>query len=144
MVKFIFGMEYGRGFAPPGAEDWDSRGGRDADARFFRPGRPGVRGRQAGAWHLARRLGGRFVTIGATVPRTGACAVQGEDELKGMELAVEHLNDGHDLIKQIAPKVTKGLLGKQVKLVVGRLGCKAEQRGAGAADLHQRQQDHRQ
>ena len=32
------------------------------------------------------------VTIGATVPRTGAYAVQGEDELKGMELAVEHID----------------------------------------------------
>ncbi len=61
---------------------------------------------------------GDTVTIGATVPRTGAYAVQGEDELKGMQLAVEHLNDGNDLIQQIAPKVTKGLLGKKVNLVV--------------------------
>ena len=61
---------------------------------------------------------GDTVTIGATVPRTGAYAVQGEDELKGMQLAVEHLNEGNDLIKQIAPKVTKGVLGKQVNLVV--------------------------
>ena len=29
---------------------------------------------------------GSSVTIGAAVPRTGAYAVQGEDELKGMEL----------------------------------------------------------
>ena len=61
---------------------------------------------------------GDLVTIGATVPRTGAYAVQGEDELKGMQLAVEHLNAGNDLIKQIAPKATKGVLGKQVNLVV--------------------------
>jgi len=61
---------------------------------------------------------GPMVTIGATVPRTGTYAVQGEDELKGMQLAVEHINAGHDLIKQIAPKVTKGVLGKQVALVV--------------------------
>ena len=47
------------------------------------------------------------MTIGATVPRTGAYAVQGEDELKGMELAVEHINEGHELIKKIAPKVTR-------------------------------------
>ena len=52
------------------------------------------------------------------MPRTGAYAVQGEDELKGMQLAVEHINEGHDLIKKIAPKVTKGVLGKKVKLVV--------------------------
>ncbi|HEY8012643.1 MAG TPA: hypothetical protein VIE70_02015, partial [Dongiaceae bacterium] len=34
---------------------------------------------------------GDTVTIGAAVPRTGAYAVQGEDELKGMQLAVEHI-----------------------------------------------------
>ncbi len=61
---------------------------------------------------------GSTVTIGATVPRTGAYAVQGEDELKGMQLAVEHINQGSDVLKQIAPKVDKGLLGKQVALVV--------------------------
>ena len=38
---------------------------------------------------------GNTVTIGAAVPRTGAYAVQGEDELKGRQLAVEHINDGH-------------------------------------------------
>ena len=67
---------------------------------------------------------GDSVTIGATVPRTGAYAVQGEDELKGMQLAVEHLNEGHDLIKKIAPKVTKGVLGKQVNLVVADSAAK--------------------
>ena len=86
---------------------------------------------------------GPTVTIGATVPRTGAYAVQGEDELKGMQLAVEHINEGHPIIKQIAPKVTKGVLGKQVKLVVADFGRQAEPGGAGAADLHQRRQDHR-
>jgi ABC-type branched-subunit amino acid transport system substrate-binding protein len=67
---------------------------------------------------------GDTVYIGASVPRTGTYAVQGEDELKGMELAVEHINEGHDLLKQIAPKVTKGVLGKQVKLVVADSGAK--------------------
>ena len=67
---------------------------------------------------------GPTVTIGATVPRTGAYAVQGEDELKGMQLAVEHINEGNDLIKKIAPKVTKGVLGKQVNLVVADSAAK--------------------
>ncbi len=67
---------------------------------------------------------GSSVTIGATVPRTGAYAVQGEDELKGMQLAVEHINEGNELIKKIAPKVTKGVLGKEVKLVVADSGAK--------------------
>jgi ABC-type branched-subunit amino acid transport system substrate-binding protein len=67
---------------------------------------------------------GSTVTSGAAVPRTGAYAVQGEDELKGMQLAVAHINEGHPLIKQIAPKVSRGVLGKQVKLVVADSGAK--------------------
>src|ERR1051326_7841764 len=67
---------------------------------------------------------GDSVTIGAAVPRTGAYAVQGEDELKGMQLAVEHINSGNDLIKKISPKTKKGVLGKEVKLVVADSGAK--------------------
>ncbi len=67
---------------------------------------------------------GSTVTIGAAVPRTGAYAVQGEDELKGMQLAVEHINAGDELIKKIAPKVTKGVLGKEVQLVVADSAAK--------------------
>ena len=69
-----------------------------------------------GTWPAG--LQGATVTIGATVPRTGAYAVQGEDELKGMQLAVAHINGSHDLMKMIAPKVSNGVLGKQVNLVV--------------------------
>jgi len=47
---------------------------------------------------------GSTVTIGATVPRTGAYAVQGEDELKGMELAVEHINEGHERSRRSRPR----------------------------------------
>jgi ABC-type branched-subunit amino acid transport system substrate-binding protein len=61
---------------------------------------------------------GASVTIGITVPRTGTYAAQGEDELKGMMLAVEHINAGDPLIKKISPKTTKGVLGKEVKYVV--------------------------
>jgi branched-chain amino acid transport system substrate-binding protein len=60
---------------------------------------------------------GGTVNIGAAVPQTGAYAVQGEDELKGWQLAVEHINNGDPLLQKIAPKVTKGLLGKQVNLL---------------------------
>jgi len=67
---------------------------------------------------------GDSVTIGAAVPRTGTYAVQGEDELKGWQLAVEHINSGHDLIKKISPKTKKGVLGKQVKLVVADSAAK--------------------
>jgi branched-chain amino acid transport system substrate-binding protein len=51
---------------------------------------------------------GSSVFVGITVPRTGTYAVQGEDELKGYQLAVEHINSGDALIKKISPKTTKG------------------------------------
>src|ERR1700744_1633362 len=69
-----------------------------------------------GTWPAGSQ--GSSVSIGAAVPRTGTYAVQGEDELRGMQLAVEHINEGNDLIKKISPKTTKGVLGKEVKLVV--------------------------
>jgi len=67
---------------------------------------------------------GDTVYIGVAVPRTGTYAVQGEDELKGAELAAAHLNENHDLIKKLAPKLKKGVLGKQVKLVVADSAAK--------------------
>ena len=39
---------------------------------------------------------GPSVFIGIAVPRTGTYAVQGEDELKGYQLAVEHINSGDE------------------------------------------------
>jgi ABC-type branched-subunit amino acid transport system substrate-binding protein len=67
---------------------------------------------------------GDTVSIGAAVPLTGSYAAQGADELKGMELAVEHMNTNHPLMKAIAPKVDKGVLGKKVKLVSADSGAK--------------------
>jgi ABC-type branched-subunit amino acid transport system substrate-binding protein len=61
---------------------------------------------------------GSTVTIGIGVPRTGTYAEQGEDELKGWQLAVEHINGGHPLIREISPKTKKGVLGKELKVVV--------------------------
>jgi ABC-type branched-subunit amino acid transport system substrate-binding protein len=78
-----------------------------------------------GTWPAGSQ--GDTVTIGASVPRTGAYAVQGEDELKGVQLAIDHINSGADLIKKIAPKIDKGVLGKQVKLVVADSGAKPNQ-----------------
>jgi branched-chain amino acid transport system substrate-binding protein len=75
-----------------------------------------------GTWPAGSQ--GSTVSIGVAVPRTGAYAVQGEDELKGWDLAVEHINSGNDLIKKISPKTTKGVLGKQVKLVVADSAAK--------------------
>lgn len=79
---------------------------------------PGIGGAKAedkpplGTWPAGSS--GSSVFIGVSCPRTGTYAVPGEDELKGVELALEHLNSGHELIRKIAPGVTKGLLGKQV------------------------------
>ena len=64
------------------------------------------------------------VFIGIAVPRTGTYAVQGEDELKGWQLAVEHINAGHPLIRQISPKTKKGVLGKEVKYGVADSAAK--------------------
>ncbi len=67
---------------------------------------------------------GNSVFIGISVPRTGTYAVQGEDELKGYQLAVEHINAGHPLIKAISPKTSKGVLGKEVKYGVADSAAK--------------------
>ena len=60
---------------------------------------------------------GDSIYVGAAVPLTGTYAVQGADELKGWELAVEHINTNHELMKAIAPKIDNGLLGKKVQLL---------------------------
>ena len=67
---------------------------------------------------------GNSVFIGISVPRTGTYAVQGEDELKGYQLAIEHINAGHPLIKQISPKTIKGVLGKELKYGVADSAAK--------------------
>jgi branched-chain amino acid transport system substrate-binding protein len=67
---------------------------------------------------------GSSVFIGITVPRTGTYALQGEDELKGYLLAIDHINAGHPLIRQISPKTKKGVLGKEVKYGVADSAAK--------------------
>src|SRR6478735_11517866 len=67
---------------------------------------------------------GNSVFIGIAVPRTGTYAVQGEDELKGYQLAIDHINEGHPLIKAISPKTKKGVLGKQLKFGVADSAAK--------------------
>jgi len=75
-----------------------------------------------GTWPAG--VSGNSVFIGISVPRTGTYAVQGEDELKGYQLAIEHINAGHPLIKQISPKTTKGVLGKELKYGVADSAAK--------------------
>ena len=70
---------------------------------------------------------GDTVNVAAAVPRTGTYAVQGEDELKGWQLAIEHINSGDPLLKKIAPKVANGLLGKKVNLLSADSAAKPNQ-----------------
>src|SRR5689334_20397796 len=67
---------------------------------------------------------GKDVFIGVAVPRTGTYAEQGEDELKGWQLAVEHINSGDPLIKRISPKTKKGVQGKELKLAIADSAAK--------------------
>jgi ABC-type branched-subunit amino acid transport system substrate-binding protein len=78
-----------------------------------------------GTWPAG--VSGSTVTVGAAVPLTGTYAESGADELKGWQLAVEHINEGNPLIKAISPKTTKGVLGKQVKLVYADSAAKPNQ-----------------
>src|SRR4051812_8467835 len=75
-----------------------------------------------GTWPAGAQ--GKEIYIGAAVPRTGTYAQQGEDELKGWQLAVEHINGGHELIRKISPKTKKGVLGKELKLVAADSAAK--------------------
>jgi ABC-type branched-subunit amino acid transport system substrate-binding protein len=77
---------------------------------------------------------GDTVVISIAVPRTGTYAVQGEDELKGWQLAIEHINEGHPLIRQISPKTKKGVLGKKLEAVVADSAAKPNN----AVQAHQR------
>src|SRR4029079_1955773 len=80
-----------------------------------------------GTWQAVVAGNSLFIVI--SVPRTGTYAVQGEDELKGYQLAIEHINAGHPLIKQISPKTTKGVLGKEVKYGVADSAAKRTDAG---------------
>jgi branched-chain amino acid transport system substrate-binding protein len=75
-----------------------------------------------GTWPAGAQ--GDSVFIGMAVPRTGTYAAQGEDELKGWLLAIEHLNSGNELIRKISPKTKKGVLGKEVKYGIADSGAK--------------------
>jgi ABC-type branched-subunit amino acid transport system substrate-binding protein len=78
-----------------------------------------------GTWPAGSQ--GDTVYLGAAVPLTGTYAVQGEDERKGMELAVEHMNTNHELMKKLAPKVNKGVLGKKVGFLSADSAAKPNQ-----------------
>jgi ABC-type branched-subunit amino acid transport system substrate-binding protein len=70
---------------------------------------------------------GSSITIGVATPLTGSYAASGADESKGWQLAVEHLNSGDELIRAISPKTKKGVLGKEVKIVIADSAAKPAQ-----------------
>ena len=69
---------------------------------------------------------GDSVFVGIDIPLTGTYAAAGADEQKGIELAIEHLNNGDDLIKAISAKTTKGVLGKKVTSSAADEAAKAD------------------
>ena len=78
-----------------------------------------------GTWPAGASGGAVYASAG--VPLTGTYAAQGADELKGMQLAVEHINAGHPLIRKISPQTKKGVLGKELKLLYADSAAKPNQ-----------------
>ncbi|HUJ97985.1 MAG TPA: substrate-binding protein [Stellaceae bacterium] len=57
---------------------------------------------------------GNSVFVGVTTPLTGPYSADGEDHLKGYQLAIEHLNGGGGLVGKIPTLNGKGVLGKKI------------------------------
>ena len=53
--------------------------------------------------------------IGLGCETTGPYSAQGGDNLKGYQLAIEHLNNGNELMRAISPNRKKGILGKRIE-----------------------------
>jgi ABC-type branched-subunit amino acid transport system substrate-binding protein len=115
-------------------KDRNSHSFRFARRHFMRAGLGAAGGLALPGWALAQGKApigtwpagsqGKLVTVGVAVPRTGTYAEQGEDELKGWQLAVEHINSGNPLVKKISPKTKKGVLGKELKLAIADSAAK--------------------
>jgi branched-chain amino acid transport system substrate-binding protein len=52
--------------------------------------------------------------VGITTPLTGPYSAEGDDLLKGYQLAIEHLNGGGGLVSKISTLSGKGVLGKKL------------------------------
>jgi branched-chain amino acid transport system substrate-binding protein len=57
---------------------------------------------------------GDTIFVGVTTPLTGPYSADGEDHLKGYQLAIEHLNGGGGLVGKIPTLNGKGVLGKKI------------------------------
>lgn len=60
------------------------------------------------------------VDIGVITPLTGTNAVQGQDILRGIQLAVKRINSGYEvpLTNNKSKKIGPGVIGKKIKLIV--------------------------
>ena len=65
-----------------------------------------------GVWPAS--VEGDSVFFGLGCESTGPYSAQGGDMLKGYELAISHLNSGHELIRSMAPASKPGILGKKI------------------------------
>lgn len=68
-----------------------------------------------GAWPAGAE--GDSIVLGLTVDLTGPYSAQGAAQQRGYELAVEHINNGDPILKEISPDLKKGVLGKSLKIV---------------------------
>jgi len=82
---------------------------------------------------------GDTVTLGFNVPQTGPYADEGADELRALELAVEHLNGGGDggMLQTFSSKALDGtgILGKKVAYVSGDTQTKSDAARASAKSM---------
>jgi branched-chain amino acid transport system substrate-binding protein len=97
-----------------------------------------------GAWaqEFCNNPTGDTVTLGLSLPLTGAYAEEGADEQKAYELAVKHLNGEGDggLLTVLQPSALKGngILGKKVAFVTSDSQTKADVARAGATRMVER------
>jgi ABC-type branched-subunit amino acid transport system substrate-binding protein len=86
--------------------------------------------------------GASEVVLGFNVPLTGAYADEGADELRALELAVEHLNGGGDggMLSTFSSKALDGtgILGREVKYVTGDDQTKSDVARATAQSMIQK------
>ncbi|MFC4298361.1 substrate-binding protein [Castellaniella hirudinis] len=68
-----------------------------------------------GAWPAGSE--GDSIVLGLTVDLTGPYSAQGAAQQRGYELAVEHINNGDPVLKEISADLKKGVLGKPLKIV---------------------------
>ena len=82
---------------------------------------------------------GKSVTLGFNVPQSGPYADEGADELRALQLAVEHLNGEGDggMLNTFSSKVLDGtgILGKKVEYVTGDTQTKSDAARASAKSM---------